>query len=86
MHTVDLLEEALQLATSLGYQIRQDWLGGNGGGACQLKGQKWLFVDLAASPWDQLDRVADALRNDPATSASTASPQLSRLLNIRKTA
>ena len=86
MHTVDLLEQALELATSLGYQVRQDWLGGSGGGACQLKGQKWLFIDLASSPLEQLDQVAEALRNDPAVLGLSLSPPLARLLDLRKTA
>jgi hypothetical protein len=86
MHTVDLLEQCLDLAVALGYQVRQDWLGGSGGGACQLKGQKWLFVDLAASPLEQLDQAAEALRNDPAVPGRPLSPALARLLDLRKTA
>ena len=47
MHTVEALEQALDLAQRLGYEVRQEWLGGNGGGGCELNGQKVLFLDLA---------------------------------------
>ena len=43
MHTVELLEEACELAAQLGYRTRHEWLGGTGGGACQFAGQKWIF-------------------------------------------
>ena len=52
MHTVELLAEALNLAGRLGYEVRQEWLAGNGGGACELKGRKILFLDLALGPAD----------------------------------
>jgi len=65
MHTVDLLGEAVALAEHLGYRTRQEWLGGNGGGGCELKGHKWLFLDLALGPADQLDQVLDTLRREP---------------------
>ena len=57
MHTVELLAEALNLAGRLGYEVRQEWLGGNGGGTCELKGRKILFLDLALGPADQLEMV-----------------------------
>ncbi len=65
MHTVELLEQSLELAEQLGYKIRQEWLGGTGGGACEFSGQKWIFVDLALNTVEQLDQVSSALRDDP---------------------
>lgn len=61
MHTVELLDQAVALAQSLGYAVRQDWLGG-GGGSCEVRGRKWLFVDLALTPAEQLGQVLDALQ------------------------
>ena len=55
MHTVEMLEHGLDLAARLGYQIRQEYLGGNGGGGCVLKGKKIFFLDLALDPAEQLD-------------------------------
>ena len=46
MHTVEMLEQALDLAARLGYTIRQEWLAGSGGGGCELKGRKLFFLDL----------------------------------------
>lgn len=86
MHTVDLLEEAVATALRLGYKLRQDWLGGSGGGGCEIKGQKWLFLDLAQSPTDQLDQVVDALRREPRLDSTGLSPTLERLVQHRKSA
>lgn len=65
MHTFELLHEALALATSMGYSIRHEWLGGGSGGSCEIAGKRWLFVDLSLSPLDQLDQVVRALQADP---------------------
>lgn len=62
MHTVAQLREALRTARQLGYEVRQEWLGGAGGGACELRGRKILVLDLAMGPADQLHVVAEALR------------------------
>ena len=54
MLTLELLEEALELARRAGYRVRKDWLDGCSGGACVIKGQKWLFLDpnlARASNW-----------------------------------
>jgi len=86
MHTVELLEEAVALAERAGYQIRQEWLGGSGGGACQIKGRKTLFLDVAAGPADQLEQVLDALRGEPEVLARPMPYQLRELLQARKIA
>ena len=64
MHTVELLQEALEAARGLGYDVRQDWLGGDGGGHCLVRGRRMLLLDVAQSPDEQLDVVADALRGE----------------------
>ncbi len=86
MHTVELLEEALAVAQRHGYRVRHEWLGGNGGGDCEIKGQKWLFLDLALTPAEQLDVVVDALRRAPWLKEQTLSPPLARRLGLRKSA
>ncbi len=65
MHTVVLLAHALNLAEQLGYVVRQEWLEGNGGGGCVLRGRRFLFIDLAASPADQFEIVLRVLRSEP---------------------
>ena len=86
MHTVALLKEAIFAAEGLGYSIRQEWLDGSGGGACEIGGKKWLFLDLALSPLEQLDQVIEALRGDPGIFSISCSAELYRLLGLRRSA
>lgn len=62
MSKVERLEETLRSLRRLGYQVRQEWLGGEGSGACELRGRKLLFLDLAQSSDDQLEAAEAALR------------------------
>ena len=86
MHTVELLDSALEVAVDLGFRIRHEWLGGEGGGDCEIKGQKWIFIDLALSPAEQLDVVLEALRREPRVWHATLNPALRRRLGIREVA
>ena len=86
MHTVELLEHALDAAQRLGYRIRQEWLGGNGGGGCEIQGQRWLFLDVGQGPLDQLEQTAEALRGEPGLARLDLPLELSDYLNVRKTA
>lgn len=86
MHTVDLLEQALDLATRLGYSIRQECLAGNGGGGCELKGRKLFFLDLGLGPLEQLDQVLETLRREPAASQCSMPRELRELLALRESA
>ena len=86
MHTVDLLEEACGVAQQLGYRTRQEWLGGIGGGACEFGGQKWIFIDLALNAVEQLEQVAEALRQDPSIHVTPLSGHLGQLLGVRRAA
>jgi len=86
MHTVEFLEESLALARQLGYRVRQEWLGGSGGGGCELKGRKWFFLDLALDPSEQLDQVLAALRHEPGLAKLDISPALRDRLQVRKVA
>ena len=86
MYTAEILDAALRLAENAGYQVRHEWLGGNGGGGCELKGRKLLFVDLALSPAEQLDRVLDALRRDPSLRDIAVPDPLCDTLRRRKSA
>ncbi|MGW8256065.1 MAG: hypothetical protein ACWGMZ_01120 [Thermoguttaceae bacterium] len=86
MHTVELLEHALNLATRLGYHIRQEFLGGSGGGGCVLRGKKILFLDPALDPSDQFDLVLDTLKRDSDALAQSMPDELRDLLTVRKSA
>ena len=86
MRAANLLEQLLDLAKQLGYTIRMEDLGGEGGGICEFGGKKWLFVDLTASSADQLQRTCDSLRLDPQLSGFALSPQIDQALSTRRAA
>ena len=86
MHTVDLLDCAIATARDLGYQVRLEWLGGNGGGACEFGGRKWIFLDLALTTSEQLDLLVDALEADPRIRERQVASPLDRILRRRRRA
>ena len=86
MHTVELLNEAVDTARRLGYEVRQDWLGGNGGGHCLVRGRKWLLLDVAQSVDEQREIVADALREEAGARKAVRSQQLADRLYLRRAA
>ncbi len=74
MHRVERLERLLAQAVQRGYVVRQEWLGGRGGGTCEIAGRRHLFVDLALSTAEQLGQIAEALAEDDRLAAGTAGP------------
>jgi hypothetical protein len=86
MHTVQLLNEALDAARRLGYDVRQDWLGGNGGGHCLVRGRRMLILDVAQSSDEQLDIVADALRGEKQVATLKVSRNLAERIASRAAA
>lgn len=85
MHTVELLDAARDVATRLGYKIREEHLDG-GGGSCTVHGQKWIFIDLAANASEQLEQVTTALVADPLIYTADLIPELASYLGVRKSA
>lgn len=65
MNHVHMLDQWLNIARRLGYQVRYDYFGGTGGGACQYGAKKYLFIDLALSPQEQLEQLVRTLKRDP---------------------
>jgi hypothetical protein len=86
MHTVELLNEALDAARRVGYEVSQDWLGGNGGGHCLVRGRKWLLLDLAQTADEQLGIVTEALRGEEIAAMAIRSPELTDRLQLRPAA
>ena len=66
MHSVERMEAAIALAQRIGWKVRYEYLGEVGGGACEIAGTKWIFIDLALTPYEQFDQVIEALKADPA--------------------
>lgn len=85
MHTVELLHDALEAAQRLNYGIRHEWLG-TGGGACEVAGRKWIFVDLSTTSSEQLDMVCEVLLSDPSIAHCELPADLSRWLGLRRAA
>ena len=86
MHTVELLEQAIAEAERRGFIVRQDWLSGSVAGACELKGRRWLLIDLALTPREQLDLVQEALRQFPAPAAAGVAARAPSPPPLRKAA
>lgn len=84
MRTVELLQQCCEAARQLGYHVREEWLGGAGGGACEFSGRKWIFVDLALNVDEKLEQVAAALRQDPGLYLLRLSDPLSAYLQQRR--
>jgi hypothetical protein len=82
----DLLDEAIALAERLGCEVREEWLGGEGGGVGIVHGRKVVLLDLNTSAREQLDYVADALRGDPRLGRLDVSPTLIAYLAPRRAA
>ena len=86
MHTVELMDSLCTLAEHLGYTLRQEWLGGAGGGACEFGGRRYIFIDLALSILEQQEQVAAALRDDPALHTVNLAPAVRKALGLRRVA
>ena len=86
MNSVELLRQTLDALGQLGYSVRQEWLDGQGGGACQFAGKKWIFLDFAWNVEEQLDQVIEVLRSDPNADQLCVSDDLRKLLGVRKAA
>ena len=63
VHSVDLLEEAIELANQIGFEVRHEWLDGSRGGTCRIGDRKLLFVDLSLTAAEQLEQVTGALKH-----------------------
>ncbi|MDA7978802.1 MAG: hypothetical protein MPJ50_08535 [Pirellulales bacterium] len=61
MAIVEQLNEAVRRAQQLGADVRMEYLGETPGGLCRLGGQVRIYLDLAASPAEQLEMVTSAL-------------------------
>lgn len=70
---VEQLELALERARQAGYQVRFEYFGGTGGGICEFAGRKVMFVDLALSTVQQLERVQGDLEKNGISLDQTAS-------------
>jgi len=61
MNEQRILEELLALLEANGVKIRNEPLGGSGGGLCTIKGEQIFFVDTQASSADSAAICAEAV-------------------------
>ena len=80
MTIVELLEQSIALARRSGYEVREEWMDGYSGGACEIKGRKCLFLDPTASPAEQLEVLLDVLWADESVCAIDISAELEQEL------
>ncbi len=76
MDAVSQLDSIVRLFAQLGVEVRQEHLGGGGGGLCRIRGRRVVFIDLDADAATQLDRCAEALAAIPETGEVYISPDL----------
>ena len=70
------LDTIVRVFEQLGVEVRQERLGGSGGGLCRIRGKRVVFVDLDADAATRLDRGIEALATVPEAAAVYISPEL----------
>lgn len=59
---VERFQEGIDLVKKMGVDIRYAYLNGNGGGLCQIKDQKCLYIDLALDMDEQMVQLEQAIQ------------------------
>lgn len=81
MHdTLGLLEEARQLASDVGYVVREEPLGELVGGPCVVGGERRILLNLEQAPADRLEVLLRALAADPRVEPEPKSRLLAKRL------
>jgi hypothetical protein len=65
MYEVDKLGHLLESCRAIGIVVRDESLGGGGGGLCRLRGQRVLFVDADADDAGRYEKTISALKDEP---------------------
>ena len=76
MQSQELFTALLELAENAGLEVRKEYLGGEGGGLCILRGKRILFLDTAADAAEQVARTAAALAKLPELDTMYVLPQV----------
>lgn len=70
--TIEQIDQLTKIAEATGYQVRHEYFGGTGGGVCEFGGKKFLFLDLALSSIEQLERLRRVLVDEGVFRAEAA--------------
>ena len=64
MQPEELLKPVIEVAQKLNYQIRYEWLGGEGTRTLRYRDETWLFVDQSDNEAEQCTLITSALATD----------------------
>ena len=64
MQPEKLLKPVIEVAQQLNYQIRYEWLGGEGTRTLRYRDETWLFVDQSDNEAEQCTQITSALATD----------------------
>ena len=64
MQPAELLKPVIEVAQNLNYQIRYEWLGGEGTRTLRYRDETWLFVDQSDNEAEQCTLITSALATD----------------------
>lgn len=70
------LDVTLDVLERMHVELREEHLGGSGGGLCKLRGRQVLFIDLDADVVTRLDQGLQALADLPESDAHFLPPNL----------
>lgn len=76
MNEQNILEELLAVLEANGVKVRTEPLGGNGGGLCFIKGEKFFFVDTQAAAAESAAICAQAVSELVDTDSIYLKPQI----------
>lgn len=78
-----LLAEGMQLASDLGYRVREEPLGDMPGGGCVVAGQRQILLNLEQGPAERLEHLLNVLAADPQIASEPKSRALAKRLQER---
>ncbi|MBA7648524.1 hypothetical protein ES703_56311 [subsurface metagenome] len=84
MNEQNILEELLAVLEANSVKIRSEPLGGNGGGLCVIKGEKFFFVDNQAAAAESAAICAQAVSGLVDTDSIYLKPQIREFIEKNK--
>lgn len=84
MDAIAQFDAAVELLGRLDIDIRQEHLGGGGGGFCRLRGRRTVFIDLDADIPTRLEQSLGALAGLPELESAYVTPALRELIEKLK--
>jgi hypothetical protein len=83
MDDQQILDELLNILEISGIQVRDEPIGGSGGGLCRLRGRQVFFLDTQASPIDCALACAEAVEQTIDIEKLYIKPQIRQFIERR---